>query len=119
MRSRLLVIGFLLLSAVAWPTPKFYNSVISGWIRAASEDAKGKVLSVEIVVGEEPTEEPYLITGPKSAELQALVGEWVVASGTVKEDELGWKSLEVKRFTKIDDLPPPTEVPATPPAPQK
>ncbi|MBX3168685.1 MAG: hypothetical protein KF760_14815 [Candidatus Eremiobacteraeota bacterium] len=118
MRKGLLVGSFLLLSAVAWPTPKFYTSVISGWIRAASEDAKGKVLTVEIVVGEEPAEEPYLVTGPKSSELQALIGEWVVASGTVKEDELGWKSLEVKRFTKIDDLPPPTEVPSTTPSPE-
>ncbi|MBN9416088.1 hypothetical protein ABS71_03940 [bacterium SCN 62-11] len=118
MRSRFLVVSFLLLSAVAWPTPKFYNSVISGWVRAASEDAKGKVLTVEIVVGEEPAEEPYLVTGPKSGELQVLVGEWVVASGTVKEDELGWKSLEVKRFTKIDDLPAPTDVPPSPQAPK-
>ena len=115
--KRLLIVSFLLLGAVAWPTPKFYTSVVSGWVRAASEDAKGKVLSVEIVVGEEPTEEPYLVTGPKSSELQALIGEWVVASGTVKEDELGWKSLEVKRFTKIDDLPPPTEVPGPTQAP--
>ena len=118
MRNKLLVMSFLLLSTVAWPTPKFYTSVVSGWVRAASEDAKGKVLSVEIVVGEEPAEEPYLVTGPKSGELQALVGEWVVASGTVKEDELGWKSLEVKRFTKIDDLPGPTEVPPSPTPPK-
>ncbi len=116
MRNKLLVVSFMLLSTVAWPTPKFYTSVVSGWVRAASEDARGKVLSVEIVVGEAPAEEPYLVTGPKSGELQALVGEWVVASGTVKEDELGWKSMEVKRFTKIDDLPAPTEVPpSTPP----
>ncbi len=69
MRNKLLVVSFMLLSTVAWPTPKFYTSVVSGWVRAASEDARGKVLSVEIVVGEAPAEEHYLVTGPKSGEL--------------------------------------------------
>ena len=113
MGKRLLLVTLLLLNTVAWAIPKMSNTVVSGWIRAASEDAKGKVLSVEIVVGEAPAEEPYLVTGPKGSELSGLLGEWVVASGTVTEDDLGWKSIEVKRFTKIDDLPPPTDVPPT------
>lgn len=117
MGKRLIVVTLLLLCGTAWAIPKQSNTVVSGWIRAASEDAKGKVLSVEIVVGEAPAEEPYLVTGPKTGELQGLLGEWVVASGTVTEDDLGWKSIEVKRFTKVDDLPPPTEVPGQPPSP--
>ncbi len=82
-------------------------AVVSGWIRVASEDNKGKVLSVEIVVGEPPQEEPYLVlTGGVGSQLHGLVGEWIVASGVVTEDSLGWKSIEVTRFTKMDDLPP-------------
>lgn len=120
MGKRLILASLLLLSSCAWAIPKQKNSVVSGWIRAASEDAKGKVLTVEIVVGEAPAEEPYLVTGPQTPKLQELLGEWVVASGTVTEDDLGWKSIEVKRFTKVDDLPPPTEVPGqTPPPGQK
>lgn len=115
MGKRLLLTTLLLLNSVAWAIPKMSNTVVSGWIRVASEDAKGKVLTVEIVVGEAPAEEPYLVTGPKGSELSALLGEWVVASGTVTEDDLGWKSIEVKRFTKVDDLPPPTDVPPTAP----
>jgi len=99
--------------------PGSSSTVVSGWIRVASEDTKGKILTVEIVVGEPPTEEPYLVTGAKASELHALIGEWVVASGVVTEDSLGWKSIEVQRFTKIDDLPQPTD-PTTPapPSPQ-
>lgn len=107
----------ILLSGVLWAAPKTATAVISGWVRVASEDAKGKILSIEIVVGEVPAEEPYLVTGVKKAELQALVGEWVVASGVVSEDELGWKSIEVKRFTKVDDLPQPTGVDPIPSKP--
>ena len=107
----------LLLNCPGWAAPKAETAVVSGWIRVASEDAKGKILAVEIVVGEAPAEEPYLITGSKSSELQSLLGEWVVASGLVTEDALGWKSIKVTRFTKVDDLPQPTDPSPPPPKP--
>lgn len=109
----------LLLCATGFAAaPKQENSVLSGWIRVASEDAQGNVLTVEIVVGEEPHEEPYLVRDGETAnQLKQLLGEWVVASGVVYEDELGWKSIQVVRFTKVDDLPEPVPMPETTPAP--
>jgi hypothetical protein len=95
----------LLLVNLAQAAPKAAESVVSGWVRVASEDAKGNILSVEIVVGEPPAEEPYLVLkGGQSAALEKLIGDWVVASGVVNEDKLGWKSIQVKRFTRVDDL---------------
>lgn len=118
--SRLLsLLLCLLLCATSFAVaPKEQNSVLSGWIRVASEDAQGNILTVEIVVGEEPNEEPYLVReGETANQLRQLVGEWVVASGLVYEDELGWKSIQVVRFTKLDDLPEPVPVPGETPKP--
>ena len=115
-RLLVLMLCLFLLSDVPWAAPKSEMSVVSGWIRVSSEDAKGEILSVEIVVGEDKEEEPYLVTGSKERELHSLVGEWVVASGVVTEDALGWKTIDVKRYTKIDDLQKPTD--PTPPAPK-
>ena len=85
--------------------PAAGQTVLSGYVRASSEDAQGKVLAVEIVVGEPPAEDPYLVLkGGSEAQLRALVGEWVVASGVVSEDKLGWKSIQVKSFTREQDL---------------
>lgn len=96
----------LLLAIPLGAAPTRPVAVVSGWVRVASQDKAGKVLSVEIVVGEPPAEEPYLVTpGGVGQQLQSLVGEWVVASGHVSEDSLGWKSIEVTRFTKEEDLP--------------
>ena len=117
MRRWITLTCLLLLGGLLWAAPKTATAVISGWVRVASEDAKGNILSVEIVVGEAPAEEPYLVSGAKEAELKKLLGEWVVASGLVSEDELGWKSIEVKRFTKVDDLPTPSGVDPTPSKP--
>ena len=108
MRKIRYLLVFLLLS-LAQAAPKTAESVVSGWVRVASEDAKGNILSIEIVVGDPPAEEPYLVLkGSHTAELEKLVGEWVVASGVVSEDKLGWKSIQVKRFTRVDDLQPET-----------
>lgn len=96
----------LLLAIPLGAAPASPVAVVSGWVRVASQDNKGNVLSVEIVVGEPPAEEPYLVTsGGVGQQLQTLVGEWVVASGHVSEDSLGWKSIQVTRFTKEEDLP--------------
>lgn len=98
--------------------PKQETVVLSGWIRVASEDDQGNVLTVEIVVGEESNEEPYLVRDGEAANpLKQLIGEWVVASGVVYEDELGWKSIQVVRFTKVDDLPEPVPMPDETPKP--
>jgi len=111
LRFTLVFILFHLLVCFAPAAPSSATGVISGWVKAGSEDAQGNVLTVEIVVGEGAQEEPYLVTGPKLTELKALVGEWVVASGTISEDTLGWKSILVERFTRIDDLQQPDEPP--------
>lgn len=112
--SRLLLLLVCLILSVPGfgAAPKQETVVLSGWIRVASEDDQGNVLTVEIVVGEESNEEPYLVRDGESADqLKQLLGEWVVASGVVYEDELGWKSIQVVRFTKVDDLPEPVPMP--------
>ena len=111
MRAVLVFILIYLLAGLAPAAPDRASGVISGWVKAGSEDAQGNVLTVEIVVGEAPQEEPYLVTGPKLAELKAILGEWVVASGNISEDPLGWKTIHVIRFTRIDDLQQPDEPP--------
>jgi hypothetical protein len=112
-RLLLMIFCLCLTTGQPWAAPKAETAVISGWVRVALEDAKGKVLSIEIMVGE--AEEPYRVVGSKEKELRTLIGEWVVASGLVSEDALGWKSIDVKSYTKEDDLPEPTN--PTPPAP--
>lgn len=99
----------LILCLAGWATaaPKNANvTVLSGWVRAASEDAQGKVLEVELVVGEPPKEEPYLIArGPVANELiEKAVGKWVVVSGSVSEDALGWKTVQIKTYKLEDEL---------------
>lgn len=118
MRKLIVLLCLSLWAAPLLAAPGSTSTVISGWVRVASEDTKGQILSVEIVVGEPPAEEPYLVTGAKASELRELIGEWIVASGVVTEDSLGWKSIEVQRFTKIDDLPQPTNPTAPTPPPQ-
>lgn len=109
-----LMLGVLLGAA----PPGASLTVLSGWIRVATEDAQGGIVSVELVVGEGAEEEPYLIreAGP-GAQLKGLVGEWVVVSGLVVEDPPGWKSIEVQKFTRLDDLPEPVPVPGETPKP--
>lgn len=81
-------------------------TVVSGLVKVGSEDAKGNVLSIEILVGEsETTGEPYLVLDKgKGSELRKHIGQWIIAAGTVTEDALGWKTIEVKSFTLEDDL---------------
>lgn len=111
MRRLVVLLCLMLLAGLPGAAPKPATAVVSGWVRVASEDANGQILSVEIVVGEAPAEEPYLVLGKKGAELHNLVGEWVVASGLVTEDALGWKSINVVQYTRIDELKKPTDAP--------
>lgn len=115
MRKLLVFLTCLLILPVG-AAPGQPQTVVSGWVRVASEDNKGKVLEVEIVVGEPPSEEPYLVLkGGVGEQLLGLAGEWVVASGIVTEDKLGWKSIVVTRFTKENDL----QEEEAPPAPKQ
>ncbi len=79
-------------------------AVINGWVRIANEDSEGNVLAVEIVVGDE--EEPYLVKNQgKGQELLLYIGQWVVAGGTVTEDELGWKVIDVEHYALTSEYP--------------
>lgn len=105
MRIRFLyaLLGLVLVaSPLAWA--KSTQAVISGLVRVAAEDERGNVISVEIVVGED--EEPYLVADTdKGKELLLYIGQYVLAGGTVKEDALGWKTIEVKEYALTADYP--------------
>lgn len=80
------------------------KAIISGFVRVAEEDARGNVLAVEIVVGDE--EEPYLVSNAgKGKELFLYIGQWVLAGGKVSEDELGWKTIEVQTYDLAEQYP--------------
>lgn len=100
----LLALLLICLSLPALSEAKRHKAVVSGVVRAASVDPKGKVLAVEIMVGESE-EEPYMVadTG-KGKELRDLVGAFVMAGGYVTEDERGWKTIEVTNYTTTDQL---------------
>lgn len=83
---------------------KRQKAVVSGIVRAASVDPKGRILAVEIMVGESE-EEPYMVADTaKGKELRELVGAFVMAGGYVTEDERGWKTIEVTNYTTTDQL---------------
>lgn len=94
-----------LLSSSPWAAAA-PTTVISGYVRVGSEDSKGNITSLEIISGEEENSgEPYLIVDKgKGSELKKHVGQWVIAAGVILEDALGWKSIEVKSYTLVEDL---------------
>ena len=108
----LLLVLLLLGGLAAAQDVKRSKAVVSGQVRAASTDAKGNVLELEIMVGDEGTDqEPYQVrqvgSDPKKpsipvAELKGLVGQWIVAAGTVTEDKLGWKSIDIVKYHPAD-----------------
>lgn len=103
---RLSVYALLLLILIVSPlaSAKSTDAVISGLVRVASEDERGNVTSVEILVGDE--EEPYLVANnEKGKELLLYIGQYVLAGGTVEEDELGWKTIKVKHYALTSDYP--------------
>lgn len=98
----LLFCSLLMVSSVGAQAKK-PNSVVAGIVRAASNDAKGNVLTIEIMVGE-GEEEPYLVANnAKGQELRKHVGEYVIAGGVVSEDALGWKTIEVIKYQFADE----------------
>ena len=73
-------------------------------VQVASEDDRGNVLAVEIVVGDE--KEPYLVSNSgKGRELLLYIGKHVLAGGTVEEDNLGWKTIKVEHYALTSDYP--------------
>jgi hypothetical protein len=106
----------LAIATSAWGEAKKVKSVVSGIVRVASSDAKGNVLSIEIMVGDNE-EEPYLVANTaQGQELRKHVGEYVMAAGLVSEDKLGWKTIEILTFQFEDELEkkhiPPSPAPA-------
>lgn len=100
----MLVLLSLVLGLSAFGEGKKAKTVVSGMVRVASQDAKGNILSIEILVGE-TDQEPYMVGNTaKGQELRKHVGEWVVAAGMVSEDDLGWKTIDVSNFTLADSL---------------
>lgn len=109
---RILLFVLLLVSFASAQEPKKApQAVVSGQVRAASTDAKGNILTLEIMVGDEGSDqEPYQVvpsTDPKKPsvpfeELKQLVGEWIVAAGYVSEDKLGWKTIVVRKILPAD-----------------
>ena len=98
-----LVICSLLVVCSASAQAKKPNSVVAGIVRAASSDAKGQVLTIEIMVGE-GEEEPYLVANnARGQELRKHIGEYVIAGGVVSEDALGWKTIEVIKYQFADE----------------
>lgn len=94
----------LLLAMAGFAESSKAKTVVSGLVRVASQDSKGNILSIEILVGE-TEQEPYLVSDTaKGKELRKHVGEWVIVAGVVSEDALGWKTIEVTNFQLADDL---------------
>ena len=100
----LLICCLTVVATSAFAEVKKVKSVISGVVRVASSDAKGNVLSIEILVGEGEGD-PYLVANtPPGQELRKHVGEYVMAAGLVYEDALGWKTIEVLKYQLEEDL---------------
>ncbi len=94
----------LILIASPLAQAKGTTAVIQGVVQVASEDDRGNVLAVEILVGED--EEPYLVANTdKGKELLLYIGQYVLAGGTVEEDELGWKTIKVEHYALTSDYP--------------
>ena len=104
-RQVILCLLFTVILAMAgFADPNKAKTVVSGVVRVASQDAKGNILSIEILVGDTDPE-PYLVSDAgKGKELRKHVGEYVIAAGMVTEDALGWKTIEVTNFQLADDL---------------
>jgi len=106
---RILLLLLLLVGAVG-AQPKKPQAVVSGQVRVASTDAKGNILTLEIMVGDEGADqEPYQVIQSKDParpgvsfeEMKKYVGEWIVAAGYVTDDN-GWKSIEVRKILPAD-----------------
>lgn len=108
---RILLLLLVLVSIASAQEPRKPQAVVSGQVRAASTDAKGNILTLEIMVGDEGSDqEPYQVVqgkdpnkpGVSFEEMKKYVGEWIVAAGYVTEDKLGWKTIEVRKILPAD-----------------
>lgn len=111
-RTAILVLLILGLTAgLSTAGPGTSTAVVSGMVRVASEDEVGNVVAVEILVDDGELEEPYLVAETqKGPELRLYIDQWIIAAGTVVEDENGWKTIEVDHYSLADKYPDPSKV---------
>lgn len=76
-------------------------AIVSGTIMPLAEDPSGHVLQVEI----QPSDgESYVVyNDEKGRQLLRFVGDYVVASGIVRMDQDGWKTLHVRSYQLTED----------------